>query len=168
MNFSENVRVMSSKIRRRNLFFASLMGGGGVVGYGYSLSLIQWLAALFNQIFHSLSLAAWFRVDRQKLWERKPSEWHSHRKGVGVGSCVCERKRVVESCGGILKDDNVLIGSWCSLCLGWCIEEGWKQKARQRSSHLFGGKKFIQFIATLAVLTRSIWKKRLISTDSSK
>ena len=52
-----------------------------------------------------------FRVDRQKLWERKPSEWHSHRKGVGVGSCVCETKRVVESCGGILKDDNVLIGS---------------------------------------------------------
>ena len=46
------------------------------------------------------------------------------------------------------------------------IEEGWKQKARQRSSHLFGGKNFVQFLATLAVLSRSIWKKRLNSTVS--
>ena len=46
------------------------------------------------------------------------------------------------------------------------IEEGWKQKARQRSSHLFGGQNFVQFLATLAVLSRSIWKKRLNSTVS--
>ena len=48
------------------------------------------------------------------------------------------------------------------------IEEGWREKQRQRSSCLFGGPDFNQFLAALAVLPRSIWKKRMNSSDSSK
>ena len=32
------------------------------------------------------------------------------------------------------------------------IEEGWREKQRQRSSRLFGGQNFVQFLAALAVL----------------
>ena len=45
------------------------------------------------------------------------------------------------------------------------VEEGWRQKQRQRSSPLFeGGGGFIKFLAALAVLPRSIWKNRINST----
>ena len=45
------------------------------------------------------------------------------------------------------------------------IEEGWRQKQRQRSSPLFG---FVQYFAVLTDLPRSIWKKRLNSSYSSQ
>ena len=46
--------------------------------------------------------------------------------------------------------------------------EGWKQKQRQRSSRLFGAHYFIQFLAALAVLPQSTWKKRLNLSFSFK
>ena len=42
------------------------------------------------------------------------------------------------------------------LVTGRHIEQGWKQKARQRSSLRFGGATFFQFLAALANLSRSI------------
>ena len=47
------------------------------------------------------------------------------------------------------------------------LEEGYIQKTRQRSLRLFGGR-FFQFLATLAVLPWSIWKKRSNSSYFSK
>ena len=48
------------------------------------------------------------------------------------------------------------------------IEEGWREKQRQRSLRLFGGQIFVQFLAALSVLPRSVLKKRLNSSYSSK
>ena len=48
------------------------------------------------------------------------------------------------------------------------IEEGYRQKNRQRSSLLFGGKEFIQFLAALAILPRTILKNRINLSFSFK
>ena len=49
------------------------------------------------------------------------------------------------------------------------IEEGWRQKQRQRSFRLvLGAQLFVQFLAALAVLPWFIWKKRSNSAYSSK
>ena len=53
------------------------------------------------------------------------------------------------------------------VCAG-TIEKECIEKQRQRSSCLFGGAEFVQFLAALAVLHESIWKKRLNSSYSSK
>ena len=48
------------------------------------------------------------------------------------------------------------------------IEEGWREKQRQRSSRLFGGQNLLKILAPLAVLPRSLWKNEMNSTVSSK
>ena len=49
------------------------------------------------------------------------------------------------------------------------IEEGWRQQQRQRPSRLFWGQNlFIKFLAALADLPRSIWKKMLNASFSFK
>ena len=55
--------------------------------------------------------------------------------------------------------------------MGHCItviEEGWREKQRQRSSHLFGGQNLFKFLAALGVFLWSIWKKRSNSSYFSK
>ena len=53
-------------------------------------------------------------------------------------------------------------------CWADSIEEGWREKNRQKVVSSIWGADFMQFLAALAVLLRSIWKKRINSSFSFK
>ena len=49
------------------------------------------------------------------------------------------------------------------------IEEGWREReAKAKVAASVVGAEFVQFLAALAVLPRSIWKNRMNSTVSSQ
>ena len=93
-------------------------------------------------------------------WSTTVHFWQGHRLTRGMSYLACYIRHYLKLWGvGVIPHRLSVLS----------IEEGWRQQQRQRPSRLFWGQNlFIQFLAALADLPRSIWKKMLNASFSFK